>query len=67
MVIEITKRMKTKMNYIAPAIDTVEIEAELLMLTTSGETGEAGTGSGSAGDGPELANDRRGSWGNLWN
>lgn len=58
--------MKTKMNYIAPAIEIAEIETESLMLTASGETGETGTGEGTAGNGPDMVNNRRGGWGNLW-
>ena len=56
-----------KKNYIAPAIEAMEVEYESLMATISGETGGAGVGSGTAGNGPELVNKRRGSWGDLWN
>lgn len=59
--------MSIKKNYIAPSIEVVEVEYESLMTTTSGEMGNVGIGGGNAGNGPELANDRRGSWGNLWN
>ena len=58
--------MNIKKNYIAPSIEVVEVEYESLMTTASGETGNTGVGGGNAGNGPELANDRRGSWGNLW-
>ena len=54
-------------QYIAPITEVVEIETPQLMLTISGEQDGVGTGSGSAGNGtPDLANDRRGRWGNLW-
>ena len=54
-------------QYIAPVVKVVEIETPQLMLTLSGELDGVGTGSGSAGnDTPDLANKRRGRWGNLW-
>lgn len=55
-----------KKNYIAPAIETVEIEIESLMLTDSVETDQAGTSNENAGNGPEMTNGHRGSWGSLW-
>lgn len=58
--------MENKKNYIAPTIDIVDVEIELMMLTASGETDEVGTGNGTAGNGPQLADKRRGSWGDLW-
>ena len=59
--------MNTKKDYIAPAIEIAEIETESLMLASSGELDQVGTGDGTAGKGPELANNRRSDWGNLWN
>ena len=57
-----------KKRYITPQIEVLELETTQLMLTASGETSSSGTGSGSADDtSPDLATDRRGSWGNLWN
>ena len=56
-----------KKTYMAPMIEVVEFETESLMLTASSEIGEVGTGGGTAGNGPDLANERRGAWGNLWN
>ena len=51
-------------------MEVLELETTQLMLTASGETGSAGTGGtvGGSGDGtPDLAPNRRGTWGNLWN
>ena len=59
--------MNMKKQYVKPAIEAVEVEYETLMTTTSGETGEAGTGNGTVGDEVDgLSNGRRGGWGNLW-
>lgn len=58
--------MENKKNYIAPTIYIVDVETESMMLTASGEIDNVGTGSGTAGNGPELADKRRGSWGDLW-
>ena len=55
-----------KKKYVMPAVVTIELEIESLMLTASGETGDVSVGSGTAGNGPDLVNGRRGSWGNLW-
>ena len=65
MEVEALRSMDDKKVYVAPVIEVVEIEFESLMSTTSGETGSAGVGPGPA-DGPDLVNNRRGSWGNLW-
>ena len=55
-------------HYTTPSIEVVEIETQLLMLAQSNE--QTGTGSGNSngsGQGtPDLANQRRGSWGDLW-
>lgn len=55
-----------KKNYVTPIVEVVEFETEALMLTASNETGSAGTGNGNAGSGPDLSNEHRGSWGDLW-
>ena len=56
-----------KQTYIAPEMEVVAFESEVLMNITSGETDGAGTGEGSAGDGdPDLTHRRRGTWGNFW-
>ena len=60
------KRIDMKKIYVVPSIEVVEVEHESLMLTASGETDSAGVGSGTAGNGPDLANERRGTWGDLW-
>ena len=52
-----------KETYIAPQMEVIEIE-NASMLAASAENipvGGDGQGGGSA-----LSNDRRGSWGNLW-
>lgn len=54
-------------KYIKPETSIVTISSSPLMMTTSGETGGAGTGTGSAGDNtPDLSEGRRGQWGDLW-
>ena len=58
--------MNIKKIYIAPTIEVVEIVYQSIMTATSGETGSTGVGNGTAGNGPDLATKRRGSWGNLW-
>ena len=57
-----------KTEYIKPSIDVVEVATESLMLSSSTETDSenSGQGSGSGMDTPDLSNNRRGSWGNLW-
>ena len=58
-----------KKRYITPQVEVLELETPQLMVATSGETGSAGAGGnvGGSGEGtPDLAPDRRGSWGNLW-
>ena len=49
-----------KKTYMTPEMEVVNIEAEVLMLTVSGNT-EADA------DTEQNASDRRGTWGNLWN
>ena len=57
-----------KKTYLSPETLDVKLLSEPLMNITSGETGSAGTGEGSAGDddSEEAAGKHRGSWGNLW-
>ena len=60
--------MEIKKEYVAPALEVLDIEFESLMLSaSSGETLEENVGSGTAGNGPELVRGRRGIWGDLWN
>ena len=63
-----------KKIYVAPQVEIVEIKNEAMMLSVSAETGgledtnfggQAGSSTGN-GQKPADANDRRGSWGNLW-
>ena len=53
-----------KKKYVTPVAEAIEIEVHV--LSTSRETTKVGTGSGTAGNGPDLSNDRRGTWGNIW-
>lgn len=56
-----------KKEYMVPTIEVVEFASEILMNITSGESGQAATGSGTAGnETPDLVGRRRGSWGDLW-
>ena len=54
--------------YLSPETLDVKLLSEPLMNVVSGETGNASTGEGSAGDedSEEAAGKHRGSWGNLW-
>ena len=55
-------------QYIAPTTEVVVIDYEQMMLTASGEQTETGSGN-AGGDGyntDDFANQKRGSWGNLW-
>lgn len=57
-----------KKSYLTPESTEINLISEPIMNIVSGETGSAGTGSGSAGDeDPEVAGKHRGEWGNLWN
>lgn len=57
----------TRQKYIAPQVEIVEFDVRETILAASGETDNAGTGSGSAGDETEdLSTTKRGTWGNLW-
>lgn len=54
-------------KYLKPDVVSVEIKSSPLMLTVSGETGNAGVGDGNAGDNtPDLSGKNRGEWGNMW-
>ena len=55
-------------KYVVPAIDVVEVEMESLMLSNSTETDGANSGQGNGpGHGtPDLTNNHRGTWGNIW-
>lgn len=59
-----------KKTYIAPQMEIADIEL-VTMIATSGtpEIGivKPGTDEGSKGGTDILSNDRRGTWGNLWN
>lgn len=54
-----------KKQYLGPTVEVVEFESEVLMNVVSSEQGETGT-IPEEGDGDDLANHRRGSWGDLW-
>ena len=63
-----------KKIYIAPQVEIVEIENEAMMLSVSADKGgldgtnfggQAGSSTGTVPK-PADANERRGSWGNLW-
>ena len=54
-------------KYLKPDVVSVEIKSSPLMLTVSGETGNAGVGDGNAGNNtPDLSGKNRGEWGNMW-
>ena len=56
-----------KKRYMAPEATNVELALSPVMTTVSGETGNVGTGDGTAGDNtPDLSAGNRGDWGNLW-
>lgn len=54
-----------KNAYIAPQMEVIEIE-NASMLAASKPQPEIGVGEGSVGAGGAWSNDRRGTWGNLW-
>lgn len=54
-----------KKMYIKPKMEVLLIETQSQMMTTSPGT-QPGLGEGEATDGEVLSNDRRGTWGNLW-
>lgn len=54
-------------KYLKPEVVSIEIKSSPLMLTVSGETGNAGVGDGNAGNNtPDLSGKNRGEWGNMW-
>lgn len=58
-----------KKTYMPPEMSVLELDTEVMMLSlsASGDSGLEGTKPGGAISGGEAdANDRRGSWGNLW-
>ena len=56
-----------KKSYLTPESTELKLISEPIMNVISGETGGAGTGSGSAGDeDPEVTSRHRGEWGSLW-
>ena len=56
-----------KKRYSTPLTIEIELQTEPLMTAVSGEQGNSGVGSGTAGDGdPDLGSRRRGVWGDLW-
>ncbi len=56
-----------KNEYKKPSAESVLLEIESIMTTTSAETGGANVGDKPVGGNtPDLAGGRRGEWGNLW-
>ena len=56
-----------KNEYKKPVAESVLLETEVIMTTTSAETGGANVGDKPVGGNtPDLAGGRRGEWGNLW-
>jgi hypothetical protein len=56
-----------KKEYKSPELTTVQLETEVIMTTTSAETGGANVGNKPVGGNtPDLAGESRGQWGNLW-
>ena len=56
-----------KNEYKKPVAESVLLETESIMTTTSAETGGANVGDKPVGGNtPDLAGGRRGEWGNLW-
>ena len=55
-------------QYIAPTTEVVVIDYEQMMTAVSSENTGAGSGnaSGDGYDTDDFANQKRGSWGNLW-
>ena len=59
-------RTMNKKEYIKPSIEVIELESDVIM--TGGSNGVVGVfPGGNAGSEDQLSNDRRGSWGDLWN
>ena len=56
-----------KKGYKKPSAFAVQLETEVIMTTTSAETGGANVGNKPVGGNtPDLAGGHRGEWGNLW-
>ena len=56
-----------KKGYKKPTAFAVQLETEVIMTTTSAETGGANVGDKPVGGNtPDLAGASRGQWGNLW-
>ena len=56
-----------KKEYKKPSALSVQLETEVIMTTTSAETGGANVGNKPVGGNtPDLAGESRGVWGNLW-
>ena len=59
--------MVNKKKYDTPIALKYELMSDPIMLVTSGETQSGQVGNGSVGDeSPDLVNENRSSWGNLW-
>ena len=57
-----------KKEYKKPSAFAVQLETEVIMTTTSAETGGANVGNKPVGGNtPDFAGNHRGDWGNLWN
>ena len=56
-------KIMTKKVYIAPRMEVVEMELTSMFASSKPEIG---VGGGEADAGDSWSNDRRGSWGNLW-
>lgn len=56
-----------KKVYKKPSAFAVQLETEVIMTTTSAETGSVNVGNKPVGGNtPDLSGGRRGEWGNLW-
>lgn len=67
MVKKLLNKIKMKNKYSSPKCIEFTLTSEPLMNVVSGELGNAGAGNGTVGNNtPDLANRRRGEWGNLW-
>ena len=54
-------------EYKNPVVESVQLETEVIMTTTSAEQGSANVGNKPVGGNtPDLAGESRGQWGNLW-
>ena len=56
-----------KNEYKKPVAESVLLETEVIMTTTSAEQGSANVGNKPVGGNtPDLSGSHRGEWGNLW-